>query len=131
MKRWAILFGALLLVAGVLGFVPALCPDGKLLGVFAVDTMHNLFHVATGILGIGLGVAGDGPARNYFRGVGIVYVVLTALGLVAGRDGQLMGMAHNTADIALHALIAIATLALGFGGARHTPTRRGPDLRGV
>lgn len=131
MKRWATPFGALLLVAGVLGFIPALCPDGKLLGLFAVDAMHNLFHVATGVLGIAMGIAGDGPARNYFRGVGIVYVALTALGLAAGRDGQLLGMAHNSADIALHAAIALVTLALGFSAARDIPPSRGSDLRGI
>jgi hypothetical protein len=133
MKGFAIFFGILLLAAGAGGFVPQLTPDGLLLGIFAVDTMHNVVHVITGILAIAMGVAGVAQARMFFRLIGVVYAVIAVLGFVGGRDGHVMGMAMNMADHLLHVGIAILGLALGFAfDLRPTPPdqRRGPDLRG-
>jgi hypothetical protein len=134
MKRIALIVGIALLAAGIAGFVPALCPEGLLFGLFAVDPAHNIFHIATGIFGIAMALAGEAQSITYFRLVGIVYLVLMGLGIVSGRGGELMGMAHNTADIWLHAGIAALALALGFlrGGATLPPGRnKGPDLRGI
>ena len=135
MKRIALLFGLALAAAGVAGFVPALCPEGLLFGVFAVDTAHNTFHIATGIFGIAMGVAGEPQSKTYFRLVGIVYLVLTGLGVFAVRGGELMGMAHNGADMWLHAGIAALALYLGFlRDSRALPPggrNPGPDLRGI
>lgn len=134
MKGFAIFFGILLLAAGAAGFVPALTPDGQLLGIFTVDTMHNVVHIATGILAIALGVAGVAQARMFFRVVGVVYAVIAVMGFVAGKDGHVMGMAMNMADHVLHTAIAVLGLALGFAyELRATPPdrRRGPDLRGI
>ena len=134
MKRIAMIFGVALIAAGIAGFVPALCPDGKLFGVFAVDAAHNIFHIATGIFALAMAAAGEAQSRTYFRIVGIVYVVLAGLGAVSGREGELMGMAHNGADLWLHAAIAALSLFLGFfSGTRELPPGRGrgPDLRGI
>ena len=132
MKRLALIAGVLLLIAGAAGFVPALCPDGKLFGIFAVDTMHNIVHIATGILALALGAAGEVPARTFFRILGIVYAAVTVMGFVASRDGQVMGMAVNMADNFLHLAIAAVGLYLGFFWHRELPpSNRGPDLRGA
>ena len=62
----------------------------------------------------------------------IVYVLMTVMGFVAGRDGQLMGMAINMPDNVLHLAIGLIALYLGFSGAGHAlPPPRGPDLRGA
>jgi hypothetical protein len=134
MKGFAIFFGILLLAAGAAGFVPQLTPEGQLLGVFAVDTMHNVVHIITGILAIAMGVAGAAQARMFFRVVGVVYAVIAAMGFVGGHGGEVMGMTMNMADHLLHVGIAILGLALGFAyDLRPSPPneRRGPDLRGV
>jgi hypothetical protein len=95
--------------------------------------MHNVVHIATGILAIAMGVAGLAQARMFFRVIGVVYAVVAVMGFVAGHDGLVMGMRMNMADHLLHIGIAILGLALGF--AFHMPTRpderRGPDLRGI
>jgi hypothetical protein len=134
MKRIALLFGFALLAAGIAGFVPALCPEGLLFGLFAVDPAHNILHIATGIFGIAMAMAGEAQSVTYLRLVGIVYLVLAGLGMVSGRGGELMGMAHNIADIWLHAGIAALALALGFlRGSPALPPGggKGPDLRGI
>jgi hypothetical protein len=58
MKTFALIFGLGFLAAGIAGFVPGLCPDGKLFGLFAVDTLHNIVHVATGALALAMRAMG-------------------------------------------------------------------------
>ena len=116
MRSLAIVFGLALAAAGVAGFVPAWTPEGLLFGVFAVDAARNGLHLATGVFGIGMGISGLPQALGYFRMVGIIYAVLTAAGLLVLRVGELMGMAHNQADLLLQAGIAAFALVIGFTG---------------
>jgi hypothetical protein len=122
-RSLAIAFGLALAAAGVAGFVPAWTPEGLLFGVFAVDTARNALHIATGLFGIGMGIAGAPQAANYFRIVGAVYAVLTFAGLLLVRTGEVMGMAHNQADLLLQAGIASFALVLGFLPSRQYPRR--------
>lgn len=110
----AIGFGVVLMIVGVLGWVPAAKPDGKLFGLFAVDHLHNFVHLGTGLLSLLVGFTTERAARGMFRFVGVVYAILTVLGFFAG-EGQLFGvMAMNMADHVLHAILALLTLAIGF-----------------
>lgn len=119
LKRIAIIFGAVFILVGILGFIPAitpLAPNGeyqRLFGVFAVDTMHNAVHLLTGIVAIACGMASEAASRNYFRTFGIVYGLVALVGFMAG-NAPMMGMAHNVADAVLHTAIAIVALLLGF-----------------
>lgn len=133
MKRFAIIFGALMLAAGIAGFVPALSPNGLLFGIFAVDALHNVVHIATGLAAIGCAMASDIAARNFFRIFGVVYGLIAVLGLIAGGDGKVMGMAMNMADHLLHVAVAAVSLWAGFAWHPALPPSRGPDagLRGA
>ena len=128
MKRLAMIFGVLYLIAGIAGFVPALCPDGKLFGLFAVDAMHNVVHIASGVAAIAMASAGELWARNFFRIFGVVYGLVTLMGFFASRDGMVLGMAMNMADNFLHLAISAVSLYLGFFWHRE-PLHR--DLRGA
>lgn len=113
-KKAAFIFGVVFIAVGLLGFIPALTPDGHLLGIFEVDTVHNLIHLLSGIAALVLSKTYRG-AKTYFKVFGVVYGLVTLLGLLSG-DSPLLGfIAHNTADIVLHALITAAALYLGFG----------------
>jgi hypothetical protein len=114
MKGPAVLAGFAFLALGVAGFVPALSPQGLLFGHFAVNPSQNMFHIATGILGVLLGAAGEGVSVTYFRLVGIVYALAVVLGLFAGRSGEVMGLAVNAPGQVLHAAIAWSALYFGF-----------------
>ena len=116
------LFGAVFILIGVLGFIPAFTPDNHLLGIFHVDALHNIVHLASGAVALVTGFTSARAARAYFQIFGIVYGLVALLGLFTG-DGELLGiMAHNWADFVLHVVIASAALYLGFG----TP-RQGAD----
>ncbi len=103
------ILGVVLLVVGLLGFVM----PSPLLGIFETDTLHNIIHLASGL--IGLLVAGNrGMARMFLIIFGLVYGVVAVAGYVQGTT--VLGLiAVNTADNLLHAAIAAVCLVVGFG----------------
>jgi hypothetical protein len=126
MKTAAIVLGVLMLIAGIAGFVPQLCPNGMLFGIFAVNGIHNVIHIATGLAAIAMGMAGPLQARRFFQIFGVVYALVAVLGFFHGGDQPLLGfIAHNTADTWLHVGIAAFSLFMGFAG-RDMPVTRAP-----
>jgi hypothetical protein len=120
-KTMANIFGAVFLLVGILGFIPGITSNGHLLGIFHVNTAHNLVHIASGIAAlIAAGVSFE-AARNYFRIFGVIYALVAALGFVTGGTDPLLGIiANNPADNWLHLAIAAVSLALGFAP-QHLP----------
>ncbi len=109
------IFGFVFLVIGILGFIPGLTPDHKLLGIFEVNTLHNLIHLGSGIAALWTGYTSSRAARTYFQVFGVVYGLVTVSGLLYGDDEILGLVAHNMADFGLHLIISVAALILGFG----------------
>lgn len=121
-------FGIILLVVGILGFIPGIATDGMLLGIFEVDVVHNVVHLLSGI--IALFCAGSMvAAKTYFKMFGVVYGLVTILGFL-GNDPVFGLIVVNNADNILHLLIAVIALALGFGGAKKMsmPGQQGPIM---
>src|ERR1700757_539443 len=123
-KTLAILFGLVFLVIGILGFVPAATHEVNgmpmLLGIFHVNTAHNIVHLASGVVFLLCGMAGAGPSRTFFKIFGIVYALVAVLGFYYG-DAPLVGIiSSNTANTWLHVVLAVAMLAIGFGTAKQT-----------
>jgi hypothetical protein len=99
-RYFAIAAGIAYALVGLLGFVPGLnaerppeAPDlaiesfyGYLLGLFPVNLLHNLVHLAIGAWGIVAYSRGIPGARAFARGLAILYGVLTILGLVPGLN---------------------------------------------
>ncbi len=107
-------FGFVFLAIGVLGFVPGITNDGHLLGVFHVNTLHNIIHLASGAVALMAGYNSAKASRMYFQIFGIVYGLVTVLGFLSG-DKDILGLvANNMADNLLHVLIAGSALYLGF-----------------
>jgi hypothetical protein len=117
----AALVGVVFLLVGVLGFIPGITTHyhdltfaghdsgAKLLGVFQVSVLHNIVHLAFGIVGIALAKTAAG-ARNFLIGGGVVYLALWVLGVVGAGDW----IPANTADNWLHFALGVGMLALGF-----------------
>jgi len=125
LKRAAVIFGAIFVVVGILGFVPAVAPpapDGEgalLLGIFAVNGVHNLVHLLSGVIALVVGMRSEAASRMYFRVFGVIYALVAVVGVFDG-SAMLLGMAHNMADAVLHVAIAAIALYLGFA---HGPLR--------
>ena len=108
MKTLVMVLGAVLVLVGLLGFV-----NNPVMGLFAVDTMHNLVHIVTGALVLYAGYAGGTVMRRILQVLGIVYLLVTLAGFIApGAVNALMAI--NGPDNILHALLTIVFLALGF-----------------
>lgn len=115
LKTIAIVFGVIFVIVGILGFVPVATPEGKLLGIFSVNAVHNLVHLLTGIVAIICGLSSFTASRIFFIVFGIIYALVTILGFAKGEGMLLNLIAINQADNWLHLVIAIIALYLGFG----------------
>ncbi len=105
--------GVVLILVGVLGFFM----PSPLLGIFAVDTVHNLIHVVSGAVALIAAGTGEQNSRMYLIVFGLIYGLVTVLGFV--MESPLLGLISvNMADNYLHLVIAAVSLAVGFGGAR-------------
>jgi hypothetical protein len=116
-RWWLIFAGASLVAAGLLGFVagnPIASADPNAL--FQVNALHNVIHLATGVLALWLGLRGSsGYLANGLIGYGALYAVVAVLLLV---DPKLFGLFSdapaNVFDHVLHAALAIVSLGLGW-----------------
>jgi hypothetical protein len=118
---YALVFGVVLVAAGVLGFFyEASFSTGddaeaeKVLDILAVNGWHNLIHIATGV--VGLAVAGSyANARLYALGFGAIYVALGIIGLLMDNPDLLLDFVPiNDEDNVLHLLIGVAGLGAGL-----------------
>ena len=120
-KRIAVIFGVIFVIVGALGWVPALNPGGKLLGLFDVNMAHNLVHLATGIISIIVGVTSDKASKTFFQVFGVIYALVAVLGFFMGDQPLLGIVSNNAADSALHVVIAVVALYLGFAMKAEAP----------
>jgi hypothetical protein len=136
LQRMALLVGAVFLLIGVLGFVPGVTTTDEegmklLLGLFMVGTVHNVIHLASGVLAL-LGSGSPSGARSYFLGFGAVYALVTLIGFIQGDT--VLGIIHvNLADNLLHLALAVLLLGLGLMPQRDTTrptTGRGAAIAG-
>ena len=123
---YALVIGVTLVVAGIAGFfynASFSTGDGTerdaVLGILDVNGWHNIVHIASGA--IGLAVAGSyRGARVYALGLGVVYLLVTLLGFIAGDGDEILNLIPvNTEDNFLHLLIGLA----GIGAGLATPAR--------
>jgi predicted transporter len=119
--------GATFLVVGILGFVPGITTNyddltfaghesgAKLLGIFEVSVLHNLVHLAFGVVGL-IAARTARTAALYLLVGGLIYAVLWIYGLLIDKDSSANFVPLNTADDWLHFVLAVAMIALGAVG---------------
>lgn len=113
LKNTASLLGWILLIAGILGFIPGITNDGMLLGVFEVNSMNNVLHIVIGLLGLYLASKGEESSQTFLKIAGVIYAILAVLGFLT--SGLVLGIfADNNATTWLHVVIAVVALYLGF-----------------
>jgi hypothetical protein len=119
----ALIFGAIYLVAGALGFLPFLggsytMTNHALLGIFNINLLHNLVHIVIGIAGLAA-AASVANSKRFCQVVGIILLLLGVLGVFVANPLGLLYI--GGLDIALH-LVSGAVLAY-FGFAAPVSTR--------
>lgn len=113
-KLYAQVLGAVLTLVGILGFVSPLAPNGNLLGIFAIDPLHNVIHLLSGVVGLAAATAASGRYARLYAGVfGAVYGLVTVVGFIQGTT--VLGLINvNLADNLLHLAITAASLGVFF-----------------
>jgi hypothetical protein len=98
-RLYCLLVGAVLVIAGIIGFFyEASFATGDsirsedVFGVLSVNGWHNLVHIAIGAL---LLIAAGSAARGAALFVGLLYIVLCALGFIATSDNGIGFIAEN------------------------------------
>jgi hypothetical protein len=126
----AMVVGAVLILLGVLGFIPGLTSDydrlewaghqsgARLFGIIAVSGMHNLVNLVIGVLGFAM-ARSYAAARAYFLGGGLVYLALWGYGLL---------VVHASDWLHFGLGVVMVLLGLTLAGQRD-PTKRRSRVR--
>ncbi len=102
--------GPALIILGILGFVPAVMPNGMVFGLFMVDGFHNCVHITTGFL---LLIAGLKPNKiTIFITflIGFAFLALSIFGFFFPASAG----SFNTPDNLLHLAISLFALFQGW-----------------
>ncbi|MFE6965392.1 DUF4383 domain-containing protein [Agromyces sp. NPDC057679] len=124
----AAVFGAVYLLVGLLGFAVTGGMDfistqgGLLLGVFAVNPLHNVAHLLIGGALLIAGLVSARAAKTVNTVVGAAYLLLGIVGFfLAGTAANILAL--NTSDHFLHLASALVLLGVGLGTERAGATR--------
>ena len=115
-QRIAQIFGAVFILVGLLGLVMGgyTMSATMLLGLFPVNLLHNLVHLAIGGWGI-MAAQSEASAQAFCKIAGIAYVALALLGFIIPDLFGLIPIGGN--DIWLHLVIGVILSYVGFAGA--------------
>ncbi|MDQ2650092.1 MAG: DUF4383 domain-containing protein [Actinomycetota bacterium] len=127
----AAVVGAVFLLVGAAGFIPGITSNtdtlefagrdssAELLGIFQVSVLHNIVHLAFGVLGL-LAYRSAKASALYLYGGGVLYLVLTLYGAAIDLGEEANFVPVNTADNWLHLALGLGMIALAAILARAT-----------
>jgi hypothetical protein len=143
-RTFALAYGVLFTAVGIAGFIPGLVTPheaaehplaveqgaGELLGLFPVNLLHNLVHLAFGVWGLAV-YRNTHAAFAYARSVAVIYAVFVVMGFIPGLDTVFGLVPLHGNDLWLHALLAAVAAYFGFmHDAERQPASR-PATRGT
>ncbi len=107
-------FGIVFVLVGLLGWV-----TNPLVGMgafFDTNHLHDLVHLAIGVVFILVALFAEMHAGLALKVVGAVYLLIAVLGFVmVPNGGALLGLVQtNTNDHLLHVVLGVVILAAGF-----------------
>jgi hypothetical protein len=116
-QRITVGFGIVYLAVGILAFIPGMTVassqpgQGLLLGIFAVNTLHNVTHLLVGAVLVWAGVAAPPVTTAVNKALAVVFALLVVANFVAPI---VEGVALNPPDTLLHLASVLVTGYLGF-----------------
>jgi len=106
-KTIALIFGIIYTLVGVVGFLSPLggtfgMVPVPLLGLFYINLVHNIVHLAIGIPGL-LMAGNEESAARYLRVFGIILVLVAILGFIRSIEASIHGfLPIGGQDVWLH-----------------------------
>ena len=126
-QKLGIALGAVYLLVGLVGFavtsdVGFVAKDGNLLlGIFEINPLHNIVHLAVGAALLGAALSGAAASRSVNLAVGAVYGLVGLLGwFIDGSSANILAL--NPADHLLH--LGSAGVLIAVAMRRETATAR-------
>jgi Domain of unknown function (DUF4383) len=132
------IFGVGFLLVGIAGFIPGITSefdqlslaghesDAEVLGLFQTSVLHNIVHLAFGVLGVVMSRTA-GSARVFLVGGGALYLLLGVYDSLVSQESRANFLPTNNADAWLHLALGGGMLAAGLLLGR----RRRVDARGA
>lgn len=112
-------FGAVFVLVGVLGMIPGVGTMGmdpvNLLGLFPVNLVHNLVHIAFGVWGL-MAAKDAMQSTNYCKIGGVIYLLLAALGFIGATSSGFGLVPLGGNDTFLHLVLGAVLAYFGFMG---------------
>jgi hypothetical protein len=125
-RTFALVFGIIYVLVGILGFLPGLNQHhadlppiavdsfyGRLMGLFPVNILHNIVHLLIGAWGI-LSSRRVDSSRLFGKALAIIYGLLAVLGLIPGLNTMFGLVPIFGHDVWLHALSALVAAYFGW-----------------
>jgi hypothetical protein len=135
-RRFALIAGILFTLVGLMGLLgigvtpmthgPDVAVDtqhGMLLGLFPVNILHNIVHLASGIWGLATYYRRDGE-RVFAKGLAVIYAVFAVMGLFPGLNTMFGLVPMYGHDIWLHGLTAAVAAYFGWADVPVRTTNR-------
>ena len=123
-QGWMALVGLVLMAAGLVGFLNTPLAGSSANALLATDTVHNVVHLLTGLLALGIAFGLKGETQiNAVIGFGVLYAVIFVVVLVSPTLFGLFSVAANAPIHVIHAAVALVSLAVGLmarGGSTQT-----------
>lgn len=114
LRSLAIFVGIIFIISGVMGFIPEFTHEGKLFGIFAINSIKNFVHIAVGLLGVFTGWKSRVASRAYFIAVGVMFLIITVLGFFHVATDVLKYILIDNVDLWLNAALAAIFLYIGY-----------------
>lgn len=115
-QMFALVFGAVYLLVGILGMFVSTSMDADTLILFDVNVVHNIVHLAVGALWL-VGSRTASAAKSVNLLIGVVYLLVAILGFadVKFLTEDLLGKV-NAGDNVLHLVSGLLALYFGTAG---------------
>ncbi len=113
-KTIVMVLGVVFIIIGVWGLFGT-----PIAGLFAVNMLHDIVHIVSGVLAIIFAMRGEDGARGFSKVFGVIYLLVAILGFAAPAFMANL-LAINGADNILHLVLGVVLLAVGFLGRRNS-----------
>lgn len=114
LKKYAKIFGIVMILIGLLGFIPGLTEKEMFFRVFRVNPLLNFIHLATGLIAYFVARLNFNATRLLFQVLGVFYAIISFLGFVHAHKMIFKVVANNIADSWLHLAMAAFCIFMGF-----------------
>lgn len=111
---WSLIAGVVLVLVGLLGFVPNPIVGSQPGALAPTDGLHNLVHLGTGLLALFIYTRTSLSLANAVIGFGVLYTVIFVAVVASPNLFGLFSVPANIVLHIIHATLAVVSLGLGY-----------------